>query len=64
MARRLNELQDEVNQFRKERSAIDKLSSKLLAFEAAMRVLAKHKLMVEFADEISKIDETPMNADK
>lgn len=55
MARRLSELQDEVDQFRKERSAIEQLILKMTAFEAAMRVLARHKLMVEFADEITAL---------
>jgi hypothetical protein len=56
MARRLNELEDELDRFRRERSALDKLTAKMVAFEAAMRVMARHKLMVEFADEISAIN--------
>lgn len=51
----MNELQDELDRFRKERSAIEQLTLKMIAFEAAMRVLARHKLMPEFADEISSL---------
>lgn len=55
MPRRLNELQDEVDRFRRERSALDQAMSKMIALDAAIRVLARHKLLVEFADEISSI---------
>jgi hypothetical protein len=34
MGFRMNELQDQLDRFRKERSALDQLTSKMIAFEA------------------------------
>lgn len=56
---RMNEVMDELDRFRRERSAMEKLTAKMVAFEAAMVVLARHELMVEFAGEILKIESRP-----
>ncbi len=47
------EANDKLIALQKERSAIDQLMTRSMAFEAAMKVLARHKLMTEFADELS-----------
>jgi len=49
------QMENEFDRLRKERSALDQLISRMTAFEAAMTVLARHNLMVEFADEISAL---------
>ncbi len=56
-------LQDELDTLRKERSAVEKLTTQLHAFEAAMIVLARHKLIVEFADEMNKAGDPRTNSE-
>lgn len=51
----IHELEAELDRFRRERSTLDQATTKLLAFEAAIRVLARHDLIVEFASELSSI---------
>jgi hypothetical protein len=55
MPRISDEAMDQFDRLKRERSALDQLASQMIAFEAAMRVLAKHNLMTEFADEISML---------
>lgn len=49
------QMEAEFDRLRREDSAVNHLITKIIAFEAAMIVLARHKLMVEFADEISAL---------
>lgn len=52
MPRITHEQEEELYRLRTERSALDQLMSRMASYEAAMRVLVKHELMQEFAEEI------------
>lgn len=49
------EQEDEYRRLKTQREALDQLTSKMMAFEAAMRVIARHDLMGEFAGEITAV---------
>lgn len=53
MPRITYEQEDEYRRLKAQREALDQLMSKMTAFEAAMRLIARHKLMEEFAEEIA-----------
>lgn len=48
---------EELEKLRKERSALDKLFQHTIAFEAAMAIMVRHKLLTEFAAEMAKLSE-------
>ena len=54
--KKLAEIQDKANRYEQESIAL----GRLVAFEAAMRVLHRNKLMVEFAKEYEQMNCLPL----
>jgi hypothetical protein len=50
-----HEQEDEYYRLKTQREALDQLMSKMVAYEAAMRVIVRHNLMSEFAEEIAGV---------
>ena len=52
----LSDLLKELDNLRSQGTAVDKLSRQLRCYEAAMRLIERHELWVEFAEEIKAIE--------
>lgn len=52
------EQEEEYRRLKTQRDALDQLMSKMTAYEAAMRLIARRDLMSEFAAEIAAVSQT------
>ena len=57
MPRITPEQEDEFYRLKTERRALDQLMSQMTAYEAAIRVIVRHKLMHELAAEINSVNQ-------
>ena len=51
------EQEEEYRRLKTQRDALDQLMSKMTAYEAAMRLIARHNLMEAFAEAITAVSE-------
>ena len=57
MPRITYEQDEEYRQLKEQRDAIDTLMARLMAYDAAMRVIVRHNLLKDLADEIRSAQE-------
>lgn len=55
MPKRIADLQNELDEYRAKGTILEQACTKLLSLEAAFRVLSKHNLWIEFAEELMEL---------